>query len=110
MLEEMVAPNFMASLQSLSKCKSALSCLSKAERSGHCRFCDERRLTDTDSWRGKHRTHIVDKVSNEESGVVHGEIQVCEGLPPINGRNERRDDVSNLHVGTMLSGGVSALY
>ena len=39
------------------------------------------------------------EVSNEESGVVYSEVQVCEGLAPINGRNERRNDVSNLHAG-----------
>ena len=102
--------NSMASLQSLSKCKSALGWQCKAGRSGHCRICDDRRLTDTRSWQGMHRAHIVDEVSNEESGVVYSEVQVCEGLAPINGRNERRNDVSNLHAGTTLSSGASALY
>lgn len=93
----------MASLQSLSKYKSALGWQCKAERSAHCRICDERRLTDTKSWQGMHRAHIVDEVSNEESGVVHSEVQVREGLAPINGRNERRDDVCNLHAGMAVT-------
>ena len=39
---------------------------------------------------------------------LDGEVQVGEGLPPINGRNERRDDICNLHVGTMVTcGGIN---
>ena len=41
---------------------------------------------------------------------MHSEVEVCEGLSPINGRNERRDDIRNLHTGSMVLCGGSILH
>lgn len=39
--------------------------------------------------------HVIYEVSNQEPGVVDGEVQVSECLPAINGSNQGRDYVRN---------------